>query len=165
MLHFLRKIFGSSEEQRNENEQLETDDNSNIGNISTLPTPDAPQVEDEPTDNPDTVFPSPMVDEMFRTMVKHNGLKATLNNEGTEWSVTCVNVVEAISLFYKLDDINVFLLERSKRQDCGIYLKMRVRNERSIEFKTFPNNDRDIAEINYLEQGKKVKGIRFVKEL
>lgn len=163
MLHFLRKIFGSSVEQRNENDDHpESDDNSNT---SKAPTPDAPQVEDEPTDNPDTVFPSPMVDEMFRTMVKHNGLKATLNNEGTEWRVTCVNIVEAISLFYKLDDVNAFLLERSKRQDCGIYLKMRVRNERSIEFKTFPNNDRDIAEINYLEQGKKVKGIRFVKEL
>lgn len=162
MLHFLRKIFGSSEEQQNENEQPETDDNSNIGKA---PAPDAPREEEEPTDNPDTVFPSPMVDEMFRTMVKHNGLKATLNNEGTEWKVTCVNIVEAISLFYKLDDVNAFLLERSKRQDCGIYLKMRVRNERSIEFKTFPNNDRDIAEINYLEQGKKVKGIRFVKEL
>lgn len=165
MLHFLRKIFGSSEEQRNENEQPETDDNSNIGNISTLPTPEAPRKEEEPTDIADTVFPSPMVDEMFRTMVKHKGLKATLNNEGTEWRVTCVNIVEAISLFYKLDDVNAFLLERSNRQDCGIYLKMRVRNERSIEFKTFPNNDRDIAEINYLEQGKKVKGIRFVKEL
>ena len=87
MLHFLRKIFGSSEEQRNENEQPETDDNSNIGNISTLPTPDAPRKEEEPTDIADTVFPSPMVDEMFRTMVKHKGLKATLNNEGTEWRV------------------------------------------------------------------------------
>ena len=163
MLHFLRKIFGSSVEQRNENDDYpESDDNSNT---SKATIPDAPQVEDEPTDNPDTVFPSPMVDEMFQTMVKHNGLKATLNNEGTEWRVTCVNIVEAISLFYKLDDVNAFLLERSNRQDCGIYLKMRVRNERSIEFKTFPNNDRDIAEINYLEQGKKVKGIRFVKEL
>jgi len=115
------------------------------------------------------IFPSPSVDCLILTLKKWRMLKARRNNEGTEWRIEAESVTDALWMFYLLEDTIEELANSHIHSQCdignGIYLSARVGNAHQVILTTMTDNPDDIAEICFVDCGKRVNTLRFAKNI
>lgn len=113
----------------------------------------------------DTPFPSPHLNEMLMALSKYEPSQARQSNEGTEWKVLSTSCVDALKLYFRLEEIDIASLEQKGTVFGGITLRMTCSNDRYVEFSTMTENAEDTACITYMEKERRVMLIRFVRQL